>query len=185
MNSDIVIIDNIVEEHIQNNIEQLFHSQSLPWYYYPGTVNSQTSNYFDSPQFVHILAEDGKQYSNNLIDLLPLISAIPYDVSSIMRIKCNFKQPRYDLKNCSPPHVDSNNLNFITGVYYVNDSDGDTILYSQLNDNINYPETFTEINRVTPKKGRMILFDGRRYHSSSSPIKHSTRVVLNFNFTTH
>jgi hypothetical protein len=36
------------------------------------------------------------------------------------------------------------------------------------------------IKRVSPKKGRVVLFNGNRYHSSSGPTK-DVRVIINFN----
>lgn len=67
-------------------------------------------------------------------------------------------------------------------VYYVNDSDGDTIIYEQ--STLDTPEGAINVDlkehaRVTPKKGRMVMFDGRRYHCSSQPTK-GYRCIINF-----
>lgn len=67
-------------------------------------------------------------------------------------------------------------------VYYMNDSDGDTIIYEQ-----NRYDTpgqsqnvkMIEHKRVTPKKGRFVLFDGARYHCSSQP-REKYRCIINF-----
>ena len=69
-------------------------------------------------------------------------------------------------------------------VYYVNDSDGDTIVYEQTRYNTecgsqNVP--LTEHKRVTPKKGRLVIFDGARFHCSSQP-KNAYRCIINFDF---
>jgi ectoine hydroxylase-related dioxygenase (phytanoyl-CoA dioxygenase family) len=57
-------------------------------------------------------------------------------------------------------------------LYYVTDSDGDTIFFD---DNEN------EIKRVSPKKGRIAFFDGTINHCSSNPTK-LHRSVINFDF---
>ena len=69
-------------------------------------------------------------------------------------------------------------------LYYVNDSDGDTILYDKTMDDIPYeelyPDEYCDLNithRVTPKKGRVLVFDGRYYHAPSSPTK-SMRCII-------
>lgn len=65
----------------------------------------------------------------------------------------------------------------IAAVYYVTDSDGDTILYDN-----RYGETVTSLKRhktVTPKAGRIVLFDGSRYHCSSQPTD-KLRCIINF-----
>lgn len=67
-------------------------------------------------------------------------------------------------------------------VYYLNDSDGDTILYEQNRYNTEAGSKgveLTEHKRVTPKKGRIVLFDGARYHCSSQP-KDNYRAIINF-----
>jgi hypothetical protein len=38
-----------------------------------------------------------------------------------------------------------------------------------------------EIERITPKKGRIVFFEGSMYHCSSRPAT-KTRAILNFNF---
>ena len=69
-------------------------------------------------------------------------------------------------------------------LYYVNDSDGDTILYDKTIEDIpysvQYPDEYCDMNithNVTPKKGRVLVFDGRYYHSPSSPTK-SMRCII-------
>jgi hypothetical protein len=64
-------------------------------------------------------------------------------------------------------------------LYYVNDSDGDTILFDKTIDDIKSCEKcdryldekyeFNIISKITPKQGRILLFDGKNYHSASSP----------------
>ena len=58
------------------------------------------------------------------------------------------------------------------GLYYPNDSDGDTFFFD--ND-------LNVIHREPPERGKIILFDGSTYHSSSSPTK-EVRFSLNINY---
>jgi hypothetical protein len=62
-------------------------------------------------------------------------------------------------------------------LYYVNDSDGDTLLFNKTTNDVEGCPLYYDHNecdfdidyRVTPKQGRVLLFDGRTYHSSCSP----------------
>jgi hypothetical protein len=87
------------------------------------------------------------------------------------------------------PHVDFYEPHMV-GLYYVNDSDGDTVVFEQTADQVTAQESvtlakagrFTEKARVTPRKGRMAFFEGRHYHASMHPMKSSHRIVITFNF---
>ena len=65
-------------------------------------------------------------------------------------------------------------------LYYVNDSDGDTVIYKERYIGTDKPQTLTELKRIEPKRGRVVVFDGLHYHSSSNPRKNSYRCVINF-----
>ena len=67
-------------------------------------------------------------------------------------------------------HTDQDNPHWVC-IYYINDSDGDTVFFNEQKE---------EIKRVSPKKGRIIFFDGQILHTGSTPSK--TRVLINFNF---
>ena len=96
-------------------------------------------------------------------------------------------------KNRQPyhvPHVDYQNDGLkYTAIYYLNDSDGDTFFFNEfLDPNIKRfingydPSLFTVAKSVKPKQGKLVLFDGRRYHASSYPESTPERMVLNINF---
>ena len=60
----------------------------------------------------------------------------------------------------------------ITALYYVNDSDGDTYFFD---------DSGKVTKRVTPKKGTLVMWEGKIFHAKSSPIKTTSRVVININ----
>jgi hypothetical protein len=39
-----------------------------------------------------------------------------------------------------------------------------------------------EVARVTPKKGRAVIFNSNRFHASSSPVIEPRRVIINYCF---
>lgn len=81
-------------------------------------------------------------------------------------------------KKRSTPHVD-NIKPHLALIYYVNDSDGDTIIYHQ-----KYKENFRRLTvkkKIQPKAGKFVLFDGLHFHSATAPSKASHRCVVNIN----
>lgn len=86
-------------------------------------------------------------------------------------------------------HIDNANHHTVL-LYYINDSDGDTILYKERANPMtylagDYPESFNIDIRVTPKKGRAVIFDGLQFHSVSSPKETLKRQIININALRH
>ena len=72
--------------------------------------------------------------------------------------------------NCfNSVHIDypEDHINLI---YYVNNSDGDTFIFDD-----------GKIKNIRPKKGRILLFDGKYEHASSNPIESKYRSIISFN----
>ena len=65
-------------------------------------------------------------------------------------------------------------------LYYVVDSEGDTIIYNERWNNDIRPEKYTEKQRVTPKQGRVVIFDGSLYHTAEQPLNNH-RCIVNYN----
>ena len=76
------------------------------------------------------------------------------------------------------PHTDMHRNHFVI-LYYVVDSEGDTIIYNERWNNDIRPEKYTEKQRVTPKQGRVVIFDGRLYHTAEQSIN-TTRCIVNY-----
>jgi 2OG-Fe(II) oxygenase superfamily len=87
------------------------------------------------------------------------------------------------------PHVDWDNFH-MTALYYVNDADGETIFYKETREETETMSSFewakdrqfTVLQKVQPKADRMVLFDGRIYHSSTSPTTVDYRLTINYNW---
>jgi hypothetical protein len=76
------------------------------------------------------------------------------------------------------PHTDLNDhkgnvIPHVVFLYYINDTDGDTYFFNS--------DKTEVIETVSPKKGRMAVFDGRIPHGAGIPTK-NLRAVANFNF---
>ena len=88
---------------------------------------------------------------------------------SFLQLPINYNGERIDT-----PHIDIVDDHFVI-LYYVCDSDGDTIIYNEKVKSDNY----TIQKRITPKQGRVVLFDGSYYHTAEQPTD-NIRCVVNY-----
>lgn len=101
----------------------------------------------------------------------------------IIRMKINNTiEQRKNTTIVNSPHVDWD-FPHKTLVYYINECDGDTILFNE--HYVQQENGMIELSlnsRIQPKMGRAICFDGLTYHATSNPINSSQRLILNINF---
>jgi hypothetical protein len=179
----IKIQDNIISQYYQDYIEDLttskFRMHPYPLFYTPKitTGDSKSENEFG---FSHMFFANDEPYPNHCtlrhfgISLFqPLFSFIEKQKLIINKIYTSrvFLLTPTEKNKSYIPHKD---LPFphLAAIYYVNDTDGDTIFYD--ND-------YNIIKTVSPKKGRIVVFDGNIFHGASTPTL-DKRVIINYNF---
>ena len=108
------------------------------------------------------------------------------------RTKINFtwRQPEQYSDWYVNPHVDNFDEHYVI-VYYLHDSDGDTVIYNETQgwnnctfgatNEKNISENLTVAQRVTPVRNRAVIFKGNHLHSVMSPIKSPHRMIVNIN----
>lgn len=79
-----------------------------------------------------------------------------------------------------------------TALLYLNDSDGETIIYNEKYDHTSnfVPDTYfkanvqqpTVLEKITAKANKLCIFDGLHYHTGTLPTKTARRVVMNINY---
>lgn len=217
MNSDKVLVDennNLiacnVEEFIPDRLADEIENFTfnIPWYFRPTIAQFPDETYadanepFEDPRvtdafaFTHTCFSDDKIQSetyNFFRNILPFMEMkLGVEVEEIIRIRLRLTPqfPGHKRDMFNPPHVDLMTTDpFHTFVYYVYDSDGDTVIFNRKYDSIEKPTvlmknepTLQEIYRSSPKKGTGVFFDGLYYHSGNSPIDYRSRCIINFDF---
>lgn len=178
-----MIIDNVMTVEDQLKIIKNIHF--LNFQYNCNTCDSATGQVvddeiYDVGQLVSsIFGEFTKEQEPFPVRaVFPLIRSVEHHLKSeeqfkrilINRVKVNllWKSPEA-AGRWNTPHTDVSNVDeFVSAIYYVKDSDGDTCLF--------YPD---ELVRVTPKQGRILIFPSTLKHASSSPMVSYDRVVIN------
>ena len=197
LNEKIYVFDDIIDLDLQNDIKNLLVSDyqyngkyPFPWYYIDDiTVDEGDPRSQRRPGFTHeyvayegIEKSTGKQVSRFHDVFVPILQNACKKLS-IMDVNVlqgrSFLQVPLNLKNrdVDTPHIDIlDRNNFFVVLYYVCDSDGDTIIYNQTKESKNY----TLKQRVTPKQGRVVIFDGVLMHTAEQPLN-NTRCIVNYN----
>jgi hypothetical protein len=171
--------------------------QILPWFFVENTAYGSQSQNDENAKFSwqHVTMIDGKQnsYISPFIELLIMATLDNCDISYSEILRIRFGMTTWvPTKVAHEAHIDRDEPHKV-GLIYLNDSDGDTILYNEKYDDsskVSSLEYYTNVlnkqltieKSVNPVKNKMICFDGYQYHSSSCPIKTNNRIVLNFNF---
>ena len=187
---NIVVKDNFLTDLDKDEIEKLLTSNYFPWFlseirHRTSTLQAMTdlkklgfkntSLINESPQFCHMfydnITENISKYHKIVDELL-----LKLDLhNNIIRAKANYlsQSNSFTKDNFHTPHIDEQTKHNVV-LYYVNDSDGDTLFFNKEGD---------IISRVTPKKGRCVIFDGNILHASQNPIKSKDRIVINIDLS--
>ena len=159
---------------------------NFPWYY---TEDVTGAGEYDSQhrpalahEYVHINDDDISEIDSVYHHLFtPMLSkACQYLKMPEMNViqGRSFLQFPLNLNSSddASPHVDLDEEEHTVVLYYVLSSDGDTVIYNERVEST----TYTVKQKVTPKQGRVVIFDGRQYHTAQQPTK-GTRCIVNYN----
>jgi len=197
-----IIIDDVIPKLYQDEIES-FLLEKQPWYYQSDiTFSDGHLRELDKmglspdrrPGLGSLIFDPSKGFGTPNHILTPIlysaISQTQYTLNQILLIRgfMSMAVPADKLNKIDKPHVDRYQ-NHIVCLYYVNDADGDTVIFNKtanymfedpLTKELN-PNELPILQTITPKKGRCVLFDGRYFHASTQPTT-GIRCVVNFNF---
>ena len=98
---------------------------------------------------------------------------VNYNIAERVKCNLNLNVTGYKKSSHQPIHQDQILKGYMSLIYYINDSDGDTIFFNK---------DLKETKRVKPKKNTAVLFDSNILHCGCNPIKSMRRAVINFIF---
>ena len=201
----VVIVENLLHKFVQRQMETFIinNHTDLLWSYkhnanYGGTLNELQFCQHDPEIFpkrfgnlTHTVVDlDGTTSSvyPSLPDFKKVIETkFNVRIKQLVRSRINLTFPigevttKYDTPHCDmfPPKGKST---YKSVVYYINESDGDTVFFDELADDYSSMDSSkkTLIQRISPKQGKAIMFDANRYHAGSFPSL-NIRLVLNLN----
>ena len=185
---EILVIDDFIDLEYQEKIkDNLMGDNSFPWYYIDDVTAAYEEGNQGRPGLSHVYVELDDDDSSEIISdfhhlFIPMLQYACHYLNmptgkilqgrSFMQFPLNLKS-----KEADTPHIDlDEGEEHIVVLYYVIDSDGDTVIYNERKKSL----TYTEKQRVTPKQGRVVIFEGGQYHTAEQPTK-GTRCIVNYN----
>lgn len=195
---DVIVIDNFVPKLIQNQLEEVACRNNHIDYYFrrdpsytqddkrPILFRENDPNIVDKKEFVFVhdlLRANTKSDFYSDFEHIPNKLKQDFDLPpSLYRIRLILSPPLAHTKGkYGVPHPDNVYEGSKTAIYYISDSDGDTILFNEFYKNTVDTSRKTIYKTITPKKGRLVMFDGTRYHTNTWSTQ-KERVLLNINF---
>ena len=189
----ILVIDDFIDKNYQEDIKDVllgkidWGDQVFPWHYIDDVTAAFEDDNQGRPGLSHVYVEYNDDKTSDIVSdfhdlFIPLLelacetlqvsSARIVQGRSFMQFPLNLESDEDDT-----PHIDlDEGQRHIVVLYYVKDSDGDTIIYNQRTES----DTYTVKQKVTPKQGRVVIFDGGQYHTAQQAIN-SVRCIVNYN----
>lgn len=188
-----LVVDNIIPLDIQNDLKEKMFSVNFPWYAHTLDTDVEkigAKKYAYAPGLAHLMLNEQQKVSSFVEETFPILDGVAKKLK-LPEIKLGLARAflQYPLsisKGLTTPHIDNPYVNHTVVVYYVKDSDGDTVLYNKkhnIGEQIVHEDVLSEediIMRVRPKQGRALIFNGNNFHSLELP-QEDIRCIINFN----
>ena len=186
MNGEVFVFDDIINLTYQTKIKELimnkgtYNNLHFPWYVIKDISCSE--EYEDQGGrfvFIHNFAvEEGisSQFHPFFLKLIQnsckkinLKKVEIHQGSSILEL------PSFEKDFIDDPYASVKNS--VSMIYFVTDSDGDVIIYNEKEKS----KSYTIKKKISPKQGRVILFDGELHHVDEEPNEY-LRCTVNYDF---
>ena len=189
--NDITVVPDFINRGYQETLERFLLGADFPVYRDAGTavatdqlerVTRDMPMWKDDytrehPQFIHSFVHTGEIVSQIWPRVAPLWFELERQLDRDCRplrvkLNVNVQDNSFGPLDHYPAHIDVAQKDCVTAIYYVNNSDGDTIWFD---------DDMKEIFRLTPKRGTLVYFPCRMRHCGQPPRQHQMRAVINFN----
>jgi hypothetical protein len=188
-----IIIDDIIDYEHQNKIEDAIFDCS--WEFMLDNVCGSKFTNLDRRKFISprdykitpTITSDVVKNQHLLELIMPLAEKsckkINFKIDAVARCLSAIHFLNSESNQIDKIHVNRKDPHLVM-IYYVIDSDGETILFDKTSKDIpvetEYPEDHYEMNifqKIEAKKGRVLFFDGKVYHASSTSSKNYRCII--------
>ena len=200
--NNVYVFDDIIPLEQQEHLKDIMIRKGW-WKMYintPAFPNPRVDNGYRNPGMAFYTVWDKKPVHQFHTEFVPILKEAckrvgkDYDTSTVVtgRAFAQFSQVDGDYTRLNAPHIDRSEKHLVV-LYYITNGTGDTVIYENMLDKEKTPDDkdntdvinrmdFKEKNRVTPKQGRAIVFDGHHWHTSGQPKDMGgLRIIMNYN----
>ena len=184
MDGEVFVFDDIINLNYQIKIKELlmgegtFNNLDFPYYFSLDISNSE--DYEDQGgrcAFIHNFANENGIVSKFHPFFLKLIQnsckKINLKKVEIYSGSTTFELPTFKRDIVDDPYTCVKNS--VSIIYFVSDSDGDVIIYNEKEKS----KSYTLKKKISPKQGRVVVFDGQLYHTDEEPNEYR-RCIVNY-----
>ena len=190
---EILVIDDFIDKEYQEKIkdnlmgDNTFDDCQFPWYYIDDVTAAYEEGNQGRPGLSHVYVEYLEDKSSDVISdfhdlFVPLLSkacqVLQVPTAKIVQGRSFLQFPlNLNSSDDDTPHIDlDEGERHIVVLYYVVTSDGDTVIYNERTES----DVYTVKQKVTPKQGRVVIFDGGLYHTAQQALR-QIRCIVNYN----
>jgi hypothetical protein len=166
----------------------------IPWNFRPHSVDPELCNSVFPPD-KHIFSSYFVQqnqpisHTSKLAEFIifKFLEGTDHTVKYVHRAQANFDVPTNSGSCLRTPHTDISfeeeipeGSKFVSLIYYVNTSDGNTVLFDKKSTMFTPLEEMPKVlMEITPKQGQLLVFDSTHYHTNWTPVESEYRMVIN------
>lgn len=178
-----IICDGALGSNRNKEIGNVVLSTQFPWFFHHDVVNlteqldDVTLHAFRHTVWMHNQLQSGfaPMFEPLITKMMELtggeLIALP---KVIVNLTMNHGVQNGNMAHCDGMmDLETEELKRYTGIYYLNESDGDTLVYAD--------DGTTIVNSISPKADRLIVFPSKVLHSRQLPLNHTVRAVVNLN----
>ena len=190
---EILVIDDFIDKDYQEDIksylmgDNTFDDCQFPWYYIDDVTAAYEEGNQGRPGLSHVYVEYNDDNTSEIVSefhelFLPLLNkacqVLQVPTAKIVQGRSFLQFPlNLNSSDDDTPHIDlDEGERHIVVLYYVVTSDGDTVIYNERTES----NIYTVKQKVTPKQGRVVIFDGGLYHTAQQSLR-QVRCIVNYN----
>ena len=173
----IEVYDNFLPQPYFDSLRDLLTSPNFAWNFFPNITAMKELSDDNSYGFSFTIFNSIQKYS--IQETKESWITLPALFSIQEKVKCKtIVRARYDLTTYNPSnyrhpyHIDMNHHSFVSAILYMNESDGNTLIYDKkvVNANdIDYTKNYEIKKSIDPLPNRLLVFDGNYVHTGHSP----------------